>query len=98
MKWHVFPRSPEWLDRDRGLIRKRTDGYESEVDALIRRMLGNDDIRRDQQIAWERWWLNTDSLEAARPLVPFWNAPAPERKERGAPAGNPGATDVRGSP
>ena len=63
MKWHVFPKSPEWLDRDRSPIRKRTDAYESDVDALIRRMLGNDDIRRDQQIAWVLRSLSTASQE-----------------------------------
>jgi hypothetical protein len=65
MKWHVVPRSPE-LGCEPVVIQASGDTYESEVDALIRSLLENQDIRRDQQIAWERWWINTEALKGRR--------------------------------
>jgi hypothetical protein len=45
----VFPPGHEWR------FEKRKDGYESDVTALVRRMLEDDAIREDQARAWERW-------------------------------------------
>jgi hypothetical protein len=45
----VFPPGKKWE------IRKRADGYESEVTALVRAMLEDEAIREDQAWAWERW-------------------------------------------
>lgn len=49
------PKSPV-LPRDTQLsIDKRKDGYESDVTALVRRLLEDEAIREDQRAAWERW-------------------------------------------
>ena len=45
----VFPQGHEWR------FEKRKDGYESDVTALVRRMLEDEGIREDQERAWERW-------------------------------------------
>ena len=55
MKWHRFPKSPVFPLGHKWHIEKRADGYESDVTALVRGMLENDDIRDDQRAAWERW-------------------------------------------
>jgi hypothetical protein len=55
MKWHRFPKSPVFPLGHKWQLSKRTDGYESDVTALVRSMLQNDDIRDDQRAAWERW-------------------------------------------
>lgn len=44
-------------------IRKRTDGYESDVTALARAMLEDEAIREDQRWAWERWRNDADALK-----------------------------------
>ncbi len=49
LKSPVFPASHKWG------FRKRTDGYESDVTALVRRMLEDEAIHEDQRWAWERW-------------------------------------------
>lgn len=55
MRWHKFPKSPV-LPADRKWdIRKRTEGYESEVTGLVRALLEDPAIRDDQKVAWERW-------------------------------------------
>ena len=55
MRWHKFPKSPV-LPADRKFeIKKRPEGYESDVTALVRAMLDDPSIRDDQRIAWERW-------------------------------------------
>lgn len=45
----VFPAGHKWQ------YEKRKKGYESDVTALVRRMLEDDAIREDQARAWERW-------------------------------------------
>lgn len=45
----VYPQGHKWQ------FEKRNDGYESDVTALVRRMLDDDAIREDQARAWERW-------------------------------------------
>ena len=55
MKWHRFPKSPSFPADHTWGLRKRTDGYESDVTALVRAMLEDESIREDQRRAWERW-------------------------------------------
>lgn len=45
----VFPLGHRWQ------IEKRKNVYESDVTAMVRRMLEDDSIREDQRAAWERW-------------------------------------------
>ncbi|MBI2294611.1 MAG: hypothetical protein HYU76_00860 [Betaproteobacteria bacterium] len=49
LKSPVFPPGHKWE------FRKRGDGYESDVTALVRRMVEDEAIRDDQRWAWERW-------------------------------------------
>ena len=55
MKWHRFPKSPVFPADHKWSIEKRKDGYESDVTALVRAMVSNEEIREDQRAAWERW-------------------------------------------
>jgi hypothetical protein len=55
MKWFRFPNSPVFPAGHKWSFSKRRDGYESDVTALVRSMLENDEIREDQRTAWERW-------------------------------------------
>ena len=55
MKWFRFPKSPVFPLGHKWSFSKRRDGYESDVTALVRSMLENDEIREDQRAAWERW-------------------------------------------
>ena len=45
----VFPAGKQWD------YEKRPGIYESDVTALVRRLLQEDAIREDQRSAWERW-------------------------------------------
>ena len=45
----VYPQGHKWP------FEKRKEGYESDVTALVRRMLEDEAIREDQARAWERW-------------------------------------------
>ncbi len=45
----VFPQGKKWD------FKKREGIYESDVTALVRRLLQDDSIREDQRQAWERW-------------------------------------------
>lgn len=45
----VLPANYEWA------VQKRKGGYESDITAMVRRMLEDDAIREDQKRAWERW-------------------------------------------
>ena len=45
----VFPRGKTWN------YKKREGIYESDVTALVRRLLEDESIREDQRSAWERW-------------------------------------------
>ena len=55
MKWHRFPKSPVVPADHKWSFEKRKGIYESDVTALVRTMLQNDEIREDQRAAWERW-------------------------------------------
>jgi hypothetical protein len=55
MRWHKFPKSPVVPAGKQWDINKRTEGYESEITALVRAMLEDPEILDDQRIAWERW-------------------------------------------
>jgi len=55
MKFTNFPKSPEFPPGHKWAFKKRGDGYESDVTALIRGMLEDESIREDQRLAWERW-------------------------------------------
>lgn len=55
----VFPLGHRWH------FKKRKDGYESDVTAMLRRMLEDDSIREDQRAAWERW--RNDSAPLNKP-------------------------------
>ena len=49
LKSPVFPRGHRWA------FEKRKGIYESEATALVRKMLEDESIQRDQRFAWERW-------------------------------------------
>lgn len=55
MKFSKFPKSPVFPPGHRWQFEKRKDGYESDMTALVRRMLEDESIREDQRLAWERW-------------------------------------------
>ena len=55
MRWHKFPKSPVLPAGQKWELKKRREGYESDVTALVRAMLEDQEIRDDQRIAWERW-------------------------------------------
>jgi hypothetical protein len=55
MKLKQVPKSPVVPQDKNWEIEKRKDGYESDVTALVRRMLEDEKIREDQRWAWERW-------------------------------------------
>ena len=57
LKSPVFPADKKWE------IKKRTDGYESDVTALVRRLVEDEAIREDQRWAWERWRNDADALK-----------------------------------
>lgn len=43
--------------------KKREGIYESDVTALVRRMLEDESIREDQRAAWERWRNDPSGLQ-----------------------------------
>ncbi len=45
----VFPADHKWP------FEKRKGIYESDVTAMVRRMLEDEAISEDQRVAWERW-------------------------------------------
>ena len=55
MKWHRFPKSPVFPAGFKWPFEKRKNAYESDVTALVRKMLEDDTILEDQRAAWERW-------------------------------------------
>ena len=44
-------------------FKKREGIYESEVTALVRSMLEDEQIQKDQRVAWERWRNDPTSLK-----------------------------------
>lgn len=55
MKRGEVPKSPVFPFGKKWEPKKRQDGYESEITALVRTLLEDDAIREDQRWAWERW-------------------------------------------
>ncbi|MBX3661605.1 MAG: hypothetical protein KF804_04045 [Burkholderiales bacterium] len=53
----VFPQGKQWD------AKKREGIYESDVTALVRRMLEDESIREDQRRAWERWRNDPEALQ-----------------------------------
>lgn len=53
----VFPQEKKWE------FKKRAGIYESDVTALVRRLLEDDAIREDQRAAWERWRNDPSGLQ-----------------------------------
>ena len=49
LKSPVFPLGHRWS------FEKRKQYYESDVTALVRKMLEDERIREDQRFAWDRW-------------------------------------------
>ena len=63
MKLREILTSPEFPLGKKWDFRKRTDGYESDVTALVRRLVEDEAIREDQRWAWERWRNDADALK-----------------------------------
>ena len=61
LKSPVFPQGRKWD------FKKRIDGYESDITALLRRMLDDESIREDQRWAWERWRNDASVLKNREP-------------------------------
>jgi hypothetical protein len=61
LKSPVFPLGKKWE------LKKRKEGYESEVTALVRGMLEDESIREDQRWAWERWRNDASALKNREP-------------------------------
>ncbi len=55
MKFKDVLISPEFPLGHRWDFEKRRKYYESDVTALVRKMLENPSIEEDQRFAWERW-------------------------------------------
>jgi hypothetical protein len=55
MKWYRVTKSPVFPVGHKWSFTRRKGGYESDVTALVRSMLENEEIREDQRVAWERW-------------------------------------------
>ena len=63
MKLREILKSPELRLGKKWAFKKRTDGYESDVTALVRTMLEDEAILEDQRWAWERWRNDADALK-----------------------------------
>jgi hypothetical protein len=55
MKFKELLKSPVFPIGHRWEFKKRKGAYESDVTALVRKMLEDENIRADQRFAWERW-------------------------------------------
>jgi hypothetical protein len=55
MKLREILKSPIFQSGKQWELKRRPQGYESEVTALVRGMLDDESIREDQRWAWERW-------------------------------------------
>ena len=62
MKFDKVVKSPVLPANHRWDYKKREGYYESDVTALIRRMLEDEAIEQDQRAAWERWRNDTSKL------------------------------------
>lgn len=58
-----FSKSPVLPPDHKWSFTKRKGIYESDVTALVRRMLEDDAIREDQRAAWERWRNDASALK-----------------------------------
>lgn len=63
MKFKEILKSPVFAPGKKWEARKRTEGYESEITALVRGMLDEPSIRDDQRWAWERWRNDANALK-----------------------------------
>ena len=63
MKLREILKSPESPLAKKWQFKKRTDGYESDVTALVRTMLEDEAILEDQRWAWERWRNDASALK-----------------------------------
>ena len=63
MRWHRFRKSPVFPAGHPWPVEKRKGVYESDVTALVRAMVSNDEIRDDQRAAWERWRNDTGNKD-----------------------------------
>jgi hypothetical protein len=57
LKSPVFPAGKKWE------IKKRREGYESDITAMVRGMLEDEKIQEDQRWAWERWRNDANALK-----------------------------------
>ncbi len=55
MKPEKVHKSPTYPPGHRWTFEKRKNVYESDVTAMVRRMLEDEAIQEDQRAAWERW-------------------------------------------
>jgi len=56
MKLKEIPKSPVFPPDKKWERKKSADGYyESDITALVRCMVADEQIREDQRWAWERW-------------------------------------------
>lgn len=63
MKLREILKSPVFALGKTWAFKKRTDGYESDITALVRAMLEDEAILEDQRWAWERWRNDADALK-----------------------------------
>lgn len=63
MSDHQVPQSPVFPQEKHWDFKKRDGIYESDVTALLRRLIENDAIREDQRCAWERWRNDPSGLQ-----------------------------------
>ena len=55
MKFKDILKSPVFPGGHRWSFEKHRKYYESDVTALVRKMLEDESIREDQRFAWDRW-------------------------------------------
>jgi hypothetical protein len=55
MKFKDMLKSPVFPPGHRWNFEKRKKYYESDITALVRKMLEDESIQEDQRFAWERW-------------------------------------------
>jgi hypothetical protein len=63
MKLREILKSPVFALGKTWAFKKRTEGYESDVTALVRTLLEDEAILDDQRWAWERWRNDADALK-----------------------------------
>ena len=63
MKLREILKSPILSQDKQWEVRKRPDGYESDITAFVRAMVQDEAIRDDQRWAWERWRNDSNALK-----------------------------------